>query len=315
MTASGGPFPGVPLDGVEVAVLGPVAVRGAAGPFRRSAALELVVYLAFHRRGAVRTREWSRPSGPTGPSRCPRCTRPRRMPGARSGAIRTGVEHLPRGGRRCACATRSAPTWNASSRAGRRSTIRTPRGGIRSRAGTALRRAPPSRTGRSSRARRPRSSRSWSTRRCGAPDELARRRPGEDADGWCGGRFGSAPTTSGSTARLLRATAAQGNRVGLRSALAELLTLAGEAPAPATAPRGWRPGARPAGCLHPETAASTESCCQARLPPEGVPPGCRVSSRHGEKLLGKVGRPRRRDGRRRDVPRADAGELVRRPAS
>ena len=37
---------------VEVAVLGPVEVRGAAGPFRRRAATELVVYLALHRRGA-----------------------------------------------------------------------------------------------------------------------------------------------------------------------------------------------------------------------------------------------------------------------
>jgi DNA-binding SARP family transcriptional activator len=45
-------------DAVEVAVLGPFAVRGAAGPFRRSAARELVVYLAFHR-GGVRHAEWS----------------------------------------------------------------------------------------------------------------------------------------------------------------------------------------------------------------------------------------------------------------
>ena len=33
-------------------MLGPVEVRGAAGPFRRRAATELVVYLALHRRGA-----------------------------------------------------------------------------------------------------------------------------------------------------------------------------------------------------------------------------------------------------------------------
>ena len=45
-------------DAVEVAVLGPVVVRGAPGPFRRSAARELVVYLAFHR-GGVRHAEWS----------------------------------------------------------------------------------------------------------------------------------------------------------------------------------------------------------------------------------------------------------------
>src|ERR1700677_3224542 len=52
------PFPGVTHDGVEVAVLGPVVIRGMAGPFRRPAARELVVYLAFHR-GGVRHAEWS----------------------------------------------------------------------------------------------------------------------------------------------------------------------------------------------------------------------------------------------------------------
>jgi hypothetical protein len=35
-----------------VAILGPVEVRGAARPFRRAPALDLVVYLALHRRGA-----------------------------------------------------------------------------------------------------------------------------------------------------------------------------------------------------------------------------------------------------------------------
>ncbi len=43
---------------VDVCVLGPVEVRGAAALFRRSAALELVVYLAFHRR-PVRHGEWA----------------------------------------------------------------------------------------------------------------------------------------------------------------------------------------------------------------------------------------------------------------
>jgi DNA-binding SARP family transcriptional activator len=44
--------------GVEVAVLGPVAVRGAAHPFRRAASLDLVVYLAFHRR-RLRHADWA----------------------------------------------------------------------------------------------------------------------------------------------------------------------------------------------------------------------------------------------------------------
>jgi DNA-binding SARP family transcriptional activator len=38
---------------VEVAVLGPVEIRGAAHPFSRRAAAELVVYLALHRGGAT----------------------------------------------------------------------------------------------------------------------------------------------------------------------------------------------------------------------------------------------------------------------
>jgi DNA-binding SARP family transcriptional activator len=44
--------------GVEVAVLGPVAVSGLPFPFRRAAARDLVVYLAFHREGA-RHGEWA----------------------------------------------------------------------------------------------------------------------------------------------------------------------------------------------------------------------------------------------------------------
>jgi DNA-binding SARP family transcriptional activator len=42
---------------VEIAVLGSVEVRGGEHGFRRSAAVELVVYLAFHRHG-VRNTEW-----------------------------------------------------------------------------------------------------------------------------------------------------------------------------------------------------------------------------------------------------------------
>jgi DNA-binding SARP family transcriptional activator len=42
---------------VRIGVLGPVAVSGAARPFRRSAALELVAYLSLHRQGVAST-EW-----------------------------------------------------------------------------------------------------------------------------------------------------------------------------------------------------------------------------------------------------------------
>ena len=62
----------------------------------------------------------------------------------------------------------------------------------------------------------------------------------------------------------------------------------------------------------PRRRPSTVTCWLGPLPPEGSPPGCRVATRHGEKLLWKIGRTRRRNGWRRHLPRADAGELVRR---
>ncbi len=82
---------------VELAVLGPVAVRGAAGPFRRPAALELAVYLAFHR-GAVRPGDWSLALWPdravtaaTVHSTASDCRRA-------LGRASDGTLHLPRGG-------------------------------------------------------------------------------------------------------------------------------------------------------------------------------------------------------------------------
>ncbi|HEX4163772.1 MAG TPA: BTAD domain-containing putative transcriptional regulator [Acidimicrobiales bacterium] len=48
----------MPGSTVEANVLGPAAVVATASPFRRMAALDLVVYLAFHREG-VRHAEWS----------------------------------------------------------------------------------------------------------------------------------------------------------------------------------------------------------------------------------------------------------------
>jgi DNA-binding SARP family transcriptional activator len=83
-------------DTVEVAVLGPLAVRGAAEPFRRSAARELVVYLAFHRR-SIRHAEWSVaiwPERPVSPSTVhSTASDARRALGRRA----DGRSHLPRG--------------------------------------------------------------------------------------------------------------------------------------------------------------------------------------------------------------------------
>jgi DNA-binding SARP family transcriptional activator len=84
---------------VEIAVLGPVEIRGAARPFCRSAAQELVVYLAFHRQG-VRNDVWATALWTD------RCIAPATLHSTASVARRAlgrsanGADHLPRAGRR-----------------------------------------------------------------------------------------------------------------------------------------------------------------------------------------------------------------------
>lgn len=79
-------------------MLGPVEIRGAAQPFHRSAARELVVYLAFHRQG-VRTDVWAAALWTD------RCIAPSTLHSTSSVARRSlgrsesGVDHLPRRGR------------------------------------------------------------------------------------------------------------------------------------------------------------------------------------------------------------------------
>src|SRR3984957_8635306 len=84
---------------MEVAVLGPVEIRGAAQPFCRASSKELVVYLAFHRQGA-RNDDWATALWTD------RCVAPSTLHSTASVARRalgrsgSGAEHLPRGGRR-----------------------------------------------------------------------------------------------------------------------------------------------------------------------------------------------------------------------
>jgi DNA-binding SARP family transcriptional activator len=93
----------MPLAEVEVAVLGPVEIRGAAQPFSRSSAQELIVYLAFHRQG-VGTDVWASALWPD------RCVAPSSLHSTASVARRSlgrsavGTDHLPRTGRRLALA-------------------------------------------------------------------------------------------------------------------------------------------------------------------------------------------------------------------
>jgi DNA-binding SARP family transcriptional activator len=93
----------MPLAEVDIAVLGPVEIRGAAQPFSRSAAQELIVYLAFHRQG-VRNDVWAAALWPD------RCVAPSTLHSTASVARRSlgqsarGSDHLPRSGRRVALA-------------------------------------------------------------------------------------------------------------------------------------------------------------------------------------------------------------------
>ncbi len=86
----------MPAATVDLAVMGPVSLCGAASGFRRSSALELVVYLAFHRRG-VRHREWAAALWPN------RAVAASTLHSTASDARRAlgrapdGTSHLPRG--------------------------------------------------------------------------------------------------------------------------------------------------------------------------------------------------------------------------
>lgn len=83
---------------VEIAVLGPIEIRGAARPFCRTSAKELVVYLAFHRQG-VRSDVWATALWTD------RCMAPSTLHSTASVARRAlgraanGADHLPRTGR------------------------------------------------------------------------------------------------------------------------------------------------------------------------------------------------------------------------
>jgi DNA-binding SARP family transcriptional activator len=89
----------VALPEVEVAALGPVEIRGAIRPFGRAAAKELVVYLAFHREGA-RSDVWATALW-TDRSIAPSTLHSTASVARRAlGRAKNGTDHLPRGGRR-----------------------------------------------------------------------------------------------------------------------------------------------------------------------------------------------------------------------
>ena len=86
----------MPDTEVDIAVMGPVTVHGAAHPFRRSASLELVVYLAFHRRG-VRHAEWPAALWPDRPVASSSVHSTASDARRALGHAADGSSHLPRG--------------------------------------------------------------------------------------------------------------------------------------------------------------------------------------------------------------------------
>jgi DNA-binding SARP family transcriptional activator len=239
--------------GVDICVLGSVAVRGAACRFRRSAALELVVYLAFKRR-PVRHGEWSSalwPDRAVSTSTIYSTASDARRALGRDG---TGAERLPRSGGHLrlgddvgtdvdrfealtstdglpglvdAMALVRGPAF-----AGLRHTDWAVFDGTESSiqslvAETALR----------------------------AADLLVGQGRADRAEHIVRRALLACPYDERLYRSLLLAAAAQGNRVGLRSTLSQLVALAGEPPATA----GWTTAARQdepvLSLLHPETAA------------------------------------------------------------
>jgi DNA-binding SARP family transcriptional activator len=239
--------------GVEIAILGPVTITGAARPFRRSASLELLVFLAFHRRG-VRNGEWPLAIWP---DRNVSLTTVHSTCSDARGALgrsEDGSEHLPRRGGLlrlgdgvCTDVERFVSLAESEDAHRLLRAMRLVRGrlfdglhrtdwavfdGTQSDieslvARTALRGA-----------------------------EMFLRRGGGDEAAWMVRRaLLVSPYDERLYRALLRSTSAQGNRVGLRSAMAELRTLAGEAGGrPPPDPGRWRESI-PEDCLHPETTA------------------------------------------------------------
>jgi len=237
------PFPHVRPGTVEIAVLGQVAVRGAAGPFQRSAACDLAVYLAFHRAG-VRHADWSLALWPERPvslstaystssdvrralGRDPegRLHLPRGVDLRLGDAVTTDVEHF------AALAASDEPPLLVAAMglirgplfAGRRRTDWAVFDGTQSEietlvVGTALR----------------------------AADLLVQLESAAEAEWAVRQALRVSPYDERLYRSLLLAMAAQGNRVRLHAAMAQLRTLAGEAAHPGAPPA-------PADCLHPAT--------------------------------------------------------------
>lgn len=256
---AGRPFTLVLEPEVEVAVLGPLEIRGAAHQFRRSAARELVVYLAFHPEG-TRNDEWA---GALWPTRAPALST---VHSTASDARRAlgrdahGCEHLPRGGRRLCLAPsvgtdveRLARLASSPDPEAWKAALRLVRGtlfdGLRCSDWTVF-------DGTLARVE----SLVVETALRGG-EHFVGAGLGADAEWMIRQALRISPFDERLYRALLRATESQGNRVGLRATLRQLVVLASDFG-----------GSREETQFHPETLALYRELAQGRVPVVGGHP-------------------------------------------
>jgi DNA-binding SARP family transcriptional activator len=238
---------------VEVAIMGPVEVRGTAQPFGRTSAQELVVYLAFHRKGA-RSEVWSSALW-TDRSVAASTLHSTASVARRSlGRSKSGADHLPRGGRLLRLedtvgsdVERFARAAAAPDPAGWREALSLVRGPLFD--GLCLS--------------------DWAvldgtqaqvesmvvdTALKGARHFLCQG-SGEEAEWMIRRALRVSPYDERLYRALLRAADVMGNRVGLRSTMEELLCVAAEGPLPRRRRYPRSPGESPHSSIHPKTMA------------------------------------------------------------
>jgi DNA-binding SARP family transcriptional activator len=239
------------LPEVEVAVLGPVVVHGAARPFRRSAAVELVVYLSLHRRSVAYT-EWPVAIWPDRPVSLATVHSTASDARRALGRSADGTWHLPREGghlRLAESVTTDVERFASLASSGDRRNVVEAMRLVRGPLFCGLRHA------------------DWAvfdgTQAAveslvvtaalrGA--ELLTEGGGAEAEWVVRRALVVSPYDERLYRALLRATAAQGNRLALRSTMTQLLTMAGDVPGPPNTCD--RPGETASlNSLHPDTAA------------------------------------------------------------
>ena len=267
---SGLSLPGEIRPEVEVAVLGPVEIRGAAQPFSRSAARELVVYLALHRRGA-RNDVWAAALWPD------RCIAPSTLHSTASVARRSlgqamsGADHLPRSGRRLRLEDSVGTDVERFVRAASDpdpARWKEALGLVRGRLFDGLCLS------------------DWAvldgthaelesmvvdTALKGA-EHFLRRGLGGDAEWMIRRGLRVSPYDERLYRALLWAAEAKGNRMGLRSTMAELLRVAADGGGPAQGAQGGFDNRGAHSSLHPQTVALYRELAQGQVPAAGRDP-------------------------------------------